>query len=121
VTAAAIPDFVNFSFSFIQVCYFSITVLRKEKVSEVCHRIRRLRGGPPKILFARGRPMPAVVPFYSIDEEAKPLDQRVYHNHTDCPIRQVIPESRRNVGTNGYNLCPVCLKLIEINPGESVF
>jgi hypothetical protein len=58
-------------------------------------------------------PMPAVVPFYSIDEETKPSDQRVYHNHTECPIGLAIPESRRNKGTHGYRLCPICDDLIE--------
>ena len=64
--------------------------------------------------------MPAVVPLYSIDEEAKPVNQRVYHNHTDCPIRETIPETRRDIGTNGYDLCPICLKLIEQFPRKSV-
>lgn len=57
--------------------------------------------------------MPAVVPFYSIDEESKPSEQRVYHNHTECPIGQAIPDTRRCIGTDGYELCPTCLKLIQ--------
>lgn len=56
--------------------------------------------------------MPAVVPFYSIDEEFKPQEQRVYHNHTECPIAQAIPDTRRLRGTDGYDLCPTCLELI---------
>jgi hypothetical protein len=64
--------------------------------------------------------MPAVVSFYSIDEGAKPVDRRIYHNHTECPVGLAIPESRRNKGTNGYSLCPVCCELIERILNKSV-
>jgi hypothetical protein len=57
--------------------------------------------------------MPAVVPFYSLDEESNPPEKRVYHNHTDCPSALAIPRPWRHIGTAGYNLCPTCLELIQ--------
>jgi hypothetical protein len=63
--------------------------------------------------------MPAVAPFFSIHEEAKPADQRVYHNNTECPIAEAIPDNWRNTGTKGYDLCPICRDLIRI-PLEAV-
>jgi hypothetical protein len=57
--------------------------------------------------------MPAVVPFYSLDEKTKPSKERVYHNHTECPIGRAIPDTRRCTGTDGYELCPVCFEFIQ--------
>ena len=57
--------------------------------------------------------MPAVVPFYSIAEESMPPERRVYHNTTACPIIPAIPKNQRNIGTNGYEQCPVCRQLID--------
>lgn len=57
--------------------------------------------------------MPAVVPFYSITEESKSPERRIYHNHTACPIIPTITENQRNIGTNGYEQCPICRQLID--------
>jgi len=57
--------------------------------------------------------MPAVVPFYSITEESKPPERRVYHNNTACPVIKAIPKDRRSIGTNGYEQCPICRHLID--------
>ena len=42
--------------------------------------------GPPNFSFRAIPAMTAAVPFYSIHDEAKWADLRVYHNNTDCPI-----------------------------------
>ena len=58
--------------------------------------------GPPNFSFREIPDVTAVVPFYSIHEEAKSPDQRVYHNNTDCPIAKAIPSNWRSPGTRGY-------------------
>jgi len=57
--------------------------------------------------------MPAVVPFYSTTEESKLPERRVYHNNTACPVIKAIPKGQRNIGTNGYEQCPICCQLID--------
>jgi hypothetical protein len=57
--------------------------------------------------------MPAVVPFYSSSEESKPPESRIYHNSTACPAIRAIPKDQRNIGTNGYEQCPICRQLID--------
>lgn len=81
-----------------------------------CHPYLVPLKGPPNFSFTEIPAMSAVVTFYSIHEEVKPADQRVYHNNTDCPIAQAIPDDWRNTGTNGYSLCLICSDLIERIP-----
>jgi hypothetical protein len=55
--------------------------------------------------------MRTTVPFYSIDEEQKLLSNRTYHNHSQCPVGQSIPQDKRENGTNGYEICPICRQI----------
>jgi hypothetical protein len=57
-------------------------------------------------------PMALVVPFYSIEEETKPFDERIYHNNSECEEARRIPPRRRVSGTEG-RLCPICQQAIE--------
>ena len=63
--------------------------------------------------------MPAVVPFYTITEESKPADTRIYHNNTACAAMRAIPKNERNIGTNGYEQCPICRQLIDSIPART--
>jgi hypothetical protein len=49
--------------------------------------------------------------FYSVNEEKKPLFDRVYHNNTSCGPGKEIPLADRRPGTNNYRLCKDCQKL----------
>jgi hypothetical protein len=55
--------------------------------------------------------MPAVPSFRSINETAKPLVRRVYHNHSECPSGRDISSSDRQAGSAGYRLCAECGRL----------
>jgi hypothetical protein len=37
-----------------------------------------------------------------------PNDPDVYHDHSDCPTGQQIPERNKRPGTNGYRRCAQC-------------
>jgi hypothetical protein len=55
--------------------------------------------------------MPAVSPFYSVNEVLKAANQRVYHNNSACPPGRDIPQNERRPGTNNYRLCDDCTRL----------
>jgi hypothetical protein len=46
--------------------------------------------------------------YYSINEGLKPVNERVYHNNTNCRAGRDIPKNERKEGTNGYPLCKDC-------------
>jgi len=52
--------------------------------------------------------MPSVPEFYSINEAAKPQQNRVHHNNSACPPGRDIPRNERRPGTGGYRLCKDC-------------
>jgi hypothetical protein len=52
--------------------------------------------------------MPKVPDFYSINEGAKRVANRVYHNNSACAAGRDIPQNERRPGTNGYRLCHDC-------------
>lgn len=45
--------------------------------------------------------------YYSIN----PSDPDVYHDQSDCPSGQQIPQSNRRPGTNNKRRCERCVKL----------
>jgi hypothetical protein len=64
------------------------------------------------ITFEGGqKAMPKVAPFYSVNEAAKPLRHRVYHDNNNCPPGRDIPKNEQRPGTGGYRLCENCQKL----------
>jgi hypothetical protein len=52
-----------------------------------------------------------ILPFNSINETKKQVDQRVYHNNNKCPSGYDIPKKERRSGTAGYRLCMHCKDL----------
>ena len=46
--------------------------------------------------------------YYSVNEEVKPADKRVYHNNEKCRAGRDIPQNERRPGTNNYRLCQDC-------------
>jgi hypothetical protein len=52
--------------------------------------------------------MPTIPEFYSVEEESKPVAERVYHNNSRCPSGHSIPKRDRLAGTNGYRICDQC-------------
>jgi hypothetical protein len=56
--------------------------------------------------------MPTIHPFFSVNEEKKPREERVYHNNAKCKVGRGIPVWDRHQGTNSYELCPVCAGLV---------
>lgn len=52
--------------------------------------------------------MPAMSPVHSVNEAAKPLSQRVYHNNSNCGAYKAIPLRDRVPGTGNYRLCHDC-------------
>ena len=57
--------------------------------------------------------MPRIPDFYSIYEAAKPVRERVCHNHRACIVGSAIPLNDRRGGTNEYRLCPECLRELQ--------
>ncbi len=55
--------------------------------------------------------MPQVLAFYSINEAAKPANQRVHHNNSACPPGRDIPQNEMRMGTGNYRLCEDCNRL----------
>jgi hypothetical protein len=55
--------------------------------------------------------MARVPDFYSINEVAKPQQNRVYHNNSTCPPGRDIPTDERRPGNMGYRLCEDCDRL----------
>lgn len=55
--------------------------------------------------------MPKTSTFYSVNEEKKPADKRVYHNNGACPPGRDISQNESRAGTNNYRLCDDCKKL----------
>jgi hypothetical protein len=55
--------------------------------------------------------MTVTVPFYSVNEQLKPANQRVHHNNNACPPGRDIPSWERHQGTGGYRLCEDCDRL----------
>jgi len=54
--------------------------------------------------------MPAVPPFYSVNEALKAPPNRVYHNNSACPPGRDIPAHERRAGTGNYRLCDDCMR-----------
>lgn len=48
--------------------------------------------------------MSKVSPYHS----SNPSDPDVYHDHSDCPTGQQIPDRNRVSGTGGYRRCTQC-------------
>jgi hypothetical protein len=48
-----------------------------------------------------------VYPYYSID----PTDPDVYHDYSDCPAGQQIPDKNRRSGTGGRRRCLHCVRM----------
>jgi hypothetical protein len=55
--------------------------------------------------------MPSTPAFYSINEEKKPVGNRVHHNNSACVPGRDIPKNERRSGTNNYRLCHDCENL----------
>jgi hypothetical protein len=55
--------------------------------------------------------MSQVYPFYSINEQEKPVNHRVHHNNSACPPGRDIPLNERRQGTGNYRLCQDCQNL----------
>ncbi len=55
--------------------------------------------------------MARVADYYSVNEAAKPVQNRVYHNNNACPSGRDIPQSERRPGRNGYRICEHCDRL----------
>jgi hypothetical protein len=52
-----------------------------------------------------------ILPFNSVNEVKKSVDQRVYHNNNKCASGHDIPKKERRSGTAGYRLCMHCKNL----------
>jgi hypothetical protein len=52
--------------------------------------------------------MTRVTPYYSVNEDAKPEDERVYHTDNQCRVGREIPKNERCYGTGGYHPCKDC-------------
>jgi hypothetical protein len=52
--------------------------------------------------------MPKVPYFHSINEVAKPVHNRVYHDNSACAPGRDIPANERRAGQGGYRYCEVC-------------
>ena len=55
--------------------------------------------------------MSRISPFYSINEQKKPVANRRHHNNSACPPGRDIPQDERRAGDGGYRLCEVCERL----------
>jgi hypothetical protein len=52
------------------------------------------------------------MPFiHSAHEENKPVEDRVYHEHPDCPSSKRIKKANREFGADGYRPCTKCHEL----------
>jgi hypothetical protein len=60
--------------------------------------------------------MPKVQDFYSINENKKPIEKRVYHDNSACAPGRDIPINERLSGKGGYRHCDVCTD--ETNKGR---
>jgi len=52
-----------------------------------------------------------VLPYRSINEVKKPLDERVHHNNNQCAAWYQIPPKEMVRTDAGYRLCQRCKKL----------
>ena len=52
-----------------------------------------------------------VNPYHSVNEDAKPETDRVYHTHNDCRSGRDIPDNERRKGVGGYRKCKHCVAL----------
>jgi hypothetical protein len=52
-----------------------------------------------------------VSPFNSINEAKNPIEDRVYHNNSDCQAWYQIPDNEKRQGDAGYRLCIRCKNL----------
>lgn len=52
-----------------------------------------------------------VLPFNSINEAQKPIEDRVYHNNNKCRAWYQIPDNEKRRGEAGYRLCIHCKNL----------
>ena len=55
--------------------------------------------------------MPEMSDRYSVKEQDKAEDARVYHNNSSCGPYQEIHKDDIRYGRNGYRLCKDCKKL----------
>jgi hypothetical protein len=55
--------------------------------------------------------MPRVAAFYTLNEQKKPEERRVYHNNSACGPANEIPSTDRWPGDGGYRLCNDCDRL----------
>jgi len=53
--------------------------------------------------------MPRMKDQYSVNEEKKAKEHRVYHNNSACGPFGEIPKHERRDGQNGYRLCDDCI------------
>jgi hypothetical protein len=47
-----------------------------------------------------------VIPFNSVNEVKKAVENRIYHSNNKCPSGHDIPKKERRPATAGYRLCP---------------
>lgn len=58
--------------------------------------------------------MPVTPAFHSINEEKKPVGNRVHHNNSACPPGRDIPAHERRPGAGNYRLCHDCKNLNDL-------
>jgi hypothetical protein len=54
--------------------------------------------------------MPDVRAFHSRNEADKPVEDRRYHDRSECAAGRAITEAERLDGTGAYTCCEVCAK-----------
>lgn len=55
-----------------------------------------------------GKKMPKVKEYYSVKEDSKPANERVYHDNDQCRAgRDILTRDRRD-GKGGYRHCKDC-------------
>jgi hypothetical protein len=52
--------------------------------------------------------MPEVRAFHSRNEVDRPIDERCYHDRSECAVGRDIPEAERLDGTGAYARCKDC-------------
>lgn len=55
--------------------------------------------------------MPNVPAFHSVQQRAKPAENRIYHDNDRCFSARDIPQHDRREGAEGYRLCIECTRL----------
>jgi len=54
--------------------------------------------------------MAKVPEYYSVKENKKPFNKRIYHDDDQCRAGRNIPQSEQRNGTGGYKRCQECLE-----------